>query len=142
MKITDVTGQLISLVTTGVAIVIAVLSAFHIVHWTTDESNTITPLAIAAVGVGLYVYSIIHSWATASYDLARVTTLLTALASTVMALLTAFGLFNFDPQQQAAVLGLASGLAFVGGLVFSYLHTAHQLMLNRQAIEQQPRRVG
>lgn len=143
VKISDINGQLISLLTTGIAIVIAVLTSFHIVSLTTDESNAVTPLAIAGVGVGLYCYSLIHSWATASYDLARVTTLLTAAASAAMALLTAFGVFKFDASQQASILGLASGLAFVGGIVFSYLHTGHQLMLLRaqialQGVERRP----
>lgn len=145
MKVSDVNGQVIALVTTGIAIVIAFLTAFHIVKLSADESNAITPLAIAAIAVGLYVYSLLHSWATASYDLSRVTTLLTAVASALMAFLTAFGLFNFDPTQQAAVLGLASSLAFVGGLLFSYLHTAHQLMVLRSQIQQQlpqAKRVG
>jgi hypothetical protein len=142
MKISDINGQLVSLATTGVAILVAVLTAFHIVHWTADETNTITPLAIAGIGVGLYVYSIIHSWATSSYDLSRVTTLITAAASALMAFLTAFGVFNFDQSQQAAVLGLASGLAFVGGLVFSYLHTAHQVALVKAAIRQSQSGVG
>lgn len=139
MKLSDINGQLISLVTTGIAIVVAVLTSFHIVTLTNDESNAITPLAIAAVGVGVYAYSLIHSWATSSYDLSRVTTLITAVASALMAFLTAFGVFKFDPSQQAAVLGLASGLAFAGGLIFSYLHTAHQVALLRaQIARQQP----
>jgi hypothetical protein len=131
MKVSDINGQIISLVTTGIAIVVAFLTAFHIVKLTSDESGAITTVAIAGIALGLYVYSIMHSWATASYDLSRVTTLLTAAASAVMAFLTAFGVFNFNQEQQAAVLGLASALAFIGGLVFSYLHTAHQIMVVR-----------
>lgn len=137
MKISDINGQLISLVTTGIAIVVAVLTSFHIVTLTTDESNSITPLAIAAVGIGAYAYSLIHSWATSSYDLSRVTTLITAIASALMAFLTAFGVFKFDASQQAAVLGLASGLAFIGGLIFSYLHTAHQVALVKAQLQRQ-----
>lgn len=131
MKLGDFSGQLISLVTTGIAIVVAFLTAFHIVKLSTDESNAITNVAIAVIALGLYVWSLLHSWATAGYDLARVTTLLTAAAAAVMAFLTAFGVFNFDAQQQAAVLGLASGLAFIGGLVYSYLHTAKQVAIRR-----------
>lgn len=124
----QVNGQLISLVTTGISLVLAFLSAFHLLNLTSDESGAITTVAIAGVGLSLYVWGILHSWATASYDLARVTTLTTAVASALMALLTAFGVFKFDQAQQAAVLGLASGLAFIGGLVFSYLHTAKQML--------------
>lgn len=137
MKLSDINGQLVSLVTTGIAIVVAFLTAFHIVKISDQESEAITTVAIAGIGLGLYVYSILHSWATASYDLSRVTALVTAIASAAMALLTAFGVFNFDQAQQAAILGVASGLAFIGGLVFSYLHTAHQVAIVKAQIAMQ-----
>jgi hypothetical protein len=137
MKLSDINGQLVSLATTGIAIIVAFLSAFHIFNLTNDESGAITTVAIAGVGVGLYVYSILHSWATATYDLSRATTLLTAVAAAIMAFLTAFGVFHFDQAQQAAVLGLASGLAFIGGLVFSYLHTAHQVAVVKLQLARQ-----
>lgn len=137
MKLSDINGQLASLVTTVVAAIVAFLSAFHIFNLTNDESAAITAVAIAGVGLGLYAYSILHSWATSSYDLSRWTTLLTTAASAVMALLTAFGVFHFDQAQQAAVLGLASGLAFIGGVVFSYLHTAKQVKLARLKLANQ-----
>lgn len=140
MKISDINGQLISLVTSAISLVIAVLTALHLLHLSAAESNTILPVAIAAIGIGVYSYGLIHSWATASYDQARVTTLLTAFVAALMALLSAFGVFNFDAQQQAAVLGVAGGLAFIGGILFSYLHTAHQVALVRQAIAYQQAR--
>src|SRR5258708_28891329 len=111
MKVSDINGQLISLVTAAISLVIAFLTAFHLLHLNAAESNAILPVAIAAIGIGVYAYGLIHSWATASYDQARVTTLVTAFVATLMALLSAFGVFNFDAQQHAAVLGVAVALA-------------------------------
>lgn len=137
MKLADINGQLISIVTAAVSLIVATLTAFHVIHWTTAESNTILPVAIAFIGLGIYAYGLIHSWATATYDSARVTTLLTSAASAVMALLTAFGVFQFDTQQQAAVLGVTGGMAFLGGILFSYLHAAHQVALVRLQLQKQ-----
>lgn len=139
MKLSDVNGQLVSLVTAGISVVIAFLTAFHLLHLTTAESNAILPVAIAAIGLGVYAYGLIQSWATATYDQARVTTLVTGLVAALMALLTSFGLFNFTGEQQAAVLGVAGGLAFLGGILFSYLHTAHQVALVKLEIAAQQR---
>lgn len=148
MKLTDINGQLISLVTTALSLIIAFLTAFHIFNINATESTAIMVVATAAVGLGLYVYAILHSWATASYDLSRATTLLTALVAAVIALLDAFGVFKFSPDQTSALLGVAGGIAFLGGFVFSYLHTAHQIMLVKLQLQQRqnsvgsPRRVG
>lgn len=146
MKVSDINGQLISLVTAAISAVVAFLTAFHVLHLTTAESNALLPVAITAIGLGVYAYGLIHSWATASYNLAQATTLITAVLAAAMALLSAFGLFNFDTQQQAAVLGVGGGLAFLGGVLYSYLHAAHQVALvklqiaNQQASFTQPRR--
>lgn len=137
MKISDINGQLISLATAAISLIVALLTAFKILHLTTAESNAILPVAIAAIGIGIYVYGLIHSWATATYDQAQVTTLLTTLVSALMAFATAFGIFNFNNQQQAAVFGVAGGLAFGGGMLFSYLHAARQVALVKLQIARQ-----
>jgi hypothetical protein len=137
MKISDINGQLVSLVTAAISAVVAFLTAFHVLHLTTTESNALLPVAICAIGLGVYAYGLIHSWATASYNQAQVTTLLTAFVAALMALLSAFGVFNFTTEQQAAVLGVGGGLAFLGGVLFSYLHTAHQVALVKLQIAKQ-----
>jgi hypothetical protein len=146
MKVSDINGQLVSLVTAAISAVVAFLTAFHVLHLTAAESNALLPVAIGAIGIGVYAYGLIHSWATASYSQAQVTTLLTAFVAALMALASAFGLFNFDAEQQAAVLGVTGGMAFIGGILFSYLHAAHQVALvklqisKQQASFAQPRR--
>jgi hypothetical protein len=137
LKLSDINGQLISLVTSAVSLVIAFLTAFHVLHLTTAESNAILPVAIGAVGLGVYAYSLIQSWATATYDQARVTTLITAFVAALMALLSAFGVFNFTGEQQATVLGVAGGLAFMGGILFSYLHTGKQVAMYKLQLQKQ-----
>ena len=129
MKASDINGQLISIVTTAVAVVISFLSAFHVFSINATENNAIMVVATAAVGLGLYVYSLLQSWATATFDQARATTLVTAFVAAVVALLDAFGIFKFSADQQTALLGVSGGIAFLGGLVFSYLHTAKQVAL-------------
>ena len=132
MSITS--GQFAAVITTFVSLSLAVASAFHILHLTQAESNAVMVVATAGVGVGLYVYALLHSWQTESYDTARATTLVTAFASSIIALLDTFGTFHFDQQQQAAVLGVASGLAMIGGFVYAYLHTSHQIKIDRAIV--------
>jgi hypothetical protein len=143
MKLSDINGQLVSLVTSGLALVLGLLAAFHVLSLTSQENTAIMGVAIAVVGLGIYAYGLIHSWATASYDQARVTTLITGFVAAVTALLDAFGVFKFDQTQQAAVLGVSGGIAFMGGILFSYLHTAKQVALVKlqlQRQQDQPRR--
>lgn len=139
MKVSDINGQLISIVTTVIAAVVSFLTAFHVFTITSAENNAVMVVATAAIGLGLYVYSLLQSWATATFDQARVTTLLTAFVAALVALLDAFGVFKFTSDQQTALLGVSGGVAFLGGLVFSYLHTAHQVALVKLQIAwQQP----
>jgi hypothetical protein len=134
MKVTDVNGQVIAIVTTALSLIIALATAFHWANITSQENTALMVVATAAVGLGVYVWTLLHSWATASYDLSRATTLVTAFVAALIAVLDAFGVFKFDANQQTALLGVAGGIAFIGGLLYSYLHTAHQIMLLKQQI--------
>lgn len=142
MKLTDVNGQLLSIVTTVISFAIAVLTSFHVFTITSAENSAIMVVATAGVGLSLYVYSILNSWATATFDLSRATTLITAFVSAAVALLDAFGVFHFSAEQQAALLGVSGGLAFLGGLVFSYLHTTKQVVAVRAYLLQQSQTRG
>ena len=137
MKLTDVNGQLISIVTTVVSLAISFATAFHIFNLSDTQNTAIMVVATAAVGLGVYLYGILNSWATSTYDLSRATTLLTAFVAAVVALLDAFGVFKFDAAQQTALLGVSGGIAFLGGLVFSYLHTTKQVMMVRASLQRQ-----
>jgi hypothetical protein len=116
-------------------VIVTFLTAFHVFNISDSENTALMVVATAAVGLGLYVYSLLTSWATATYDTSRATTLITAFVAAVIALLDAFGVFKFDGSQQSALLGVSGGIAFLGGLVFSYLHTSKQVLVRAQAVK-------
>lgn len=132
------TGALASAISGLVSSVIAILAIFHVIAWTQPQNTAVVVAAVTLAGLLFYVAGLLHWYGTASFDVAQLTTLLTAAVSAVFALLTAFNLPDFSPQEQASLLSSLGTLVAMGVAFWSYLKT-HQAKAIRAAAAKQAR---
>lgn len=126
-------GAATALAATVVSAAVAFLTAFGIFHFTNQQASALLDLAVFGAGTGALVYAWLHTWATDTYSIGQVTAGLTAAATAILGVLSAFGVFHATVEQQAALTTVSGALALAGAYVFSALHTRRTVQARRLA---------
>lgn len=98
--------------------VIAVLTVFETVHWTSAQATLVTTEAGAALG---FLWAVLaHLWPDTQQQPVAVAATFTALASATVALGAGFEWWHWTGEQMAAVNGLVTAFVGVGTALLAH----------------------